>query len=57
MAIQQVRLLHFLMMFVFVAFMVHHVYSVILFDIEERNGEISSMFTGYKADVRDGEQP
>jgi Ni,Fe-hydrogenase I cytochrome b subunit len=42
-------------MFVFVAFTIHHVYSAILVDVEERNGELSSIVTGYKADVTDGE--
>ena len=28
--------------------MIHHVYSAILIDIEERNGVLSSMFSGYK---------
>ena len=49
MSIQQLRLLHFLLMFVFGAFTIHHVYSAILVDIEERNGEVSSIVTGYKA--------
>lgn len=53
--IEQLRLLHFLLMFAFGAFMVHHVYSALLIDIEERNGELSSMITGYKADVLAGE--
>jgi Ni/Fe-hydrogenase 1 B-type cytochrome subunit len=53
--IQHLRLLHFLLMFVFAAFTVHHVYSSILIDVEERNGEISSIFTGYKSEVADSE--
>jgi Ni/Fe-hydrogenase 1 B-type cytochrome subunit len=57
MSIEQLRLLHFLLMFIFGAFTIHHVYSAILVDIEERNGEVSSIVTGYKADVLDGEQP
>ena len=46
--IQTVRLLHNILTFLFIAFMVHHVYSAILIDIEERNGVLSSMFSGYK---------
>ena len=38
-------------------FTIHHVYSSILFDLEERNGELSSIVTGYKADARDGGTP
>jgi Ni/Fe-hydrogenase 1 B-type cytochrome subunit len=54
--IQQLRLVHFLLMFVFGAFTIHHVYSAILVDLEERNGELSSIVTGYKADVTEGEE-
>jgi Ni/Fe-hydrogenase 1 B-type cytochrome subunit len=55
--IEQLRLLHFLLMFAFGAFAIHHVYSALLIDIEERNGELSSMTTGYKAEVLEGETP
>jgi Ni/Fe-hydrogenase 1 B-type cytochrome subunit len=54
--IQQLRLLHFLLMFAFGAFAIHHVYSAVLFDTEERNGELSSMVTGWKTDLTDGEE-
>ena len=36
-------------MFWYIAFAIHHVYSAVLYDIEERNGELSSIITGYKA--------
>jgi Ni/Fe-hydrogenase 1 B-type cytochrome subunit len=49
--IEQLRLLHFLLMFVFGAFTVFHVYCSILVDLDERNGELSSIVTGYKADL------
>ena len=39
-------------MFLYIAFAIHHVYSAVLYDIEERNGELSSIITGYKADMR-----
>jgi Ni/Fe-hydrogenase 1 B-type cytochrome subunit len=55
--IEQLRLLHFLLMFVFGAFMVFHVYCSILVDVNERNGELSSIVTGYKANVLEGETP
>jgi Ni/Fe-hydrogenase 1 B-type cytochrome subunit len=57
MSIPALRLLHFLLMFLYIAFAIHHVYSAILVDVEERNGELSSMITGYKADVMDVEAP
>ena len=51
------RLVHFLLMFVYGAFAVLHIYTSTLIDIEERNGELSSIVTGYKADIREGEAP
>jgi Ni/Fe-hydrogenase 1 B-type cytochrome subunit len=56
-AVQQLRLLHFLLMFVFGAFTIHHVYSAILVDVVERNGELSSIVTGNRTDLRDDETP
>jgi Ni/Fe-hydrogenase 1 B-type cytochrome subunit len=55
--IEQLRLLHFLLMFVFGAFTAFHVYCSILIDVDERNGELSSIITGYKANVLEGETP
>jgi Ni/Fe-hydrogenase 1 B-type cytochrome subunit len=52
--VANVRLIHFLLMFAFIAFFVHHLYSVMLFDYEERNGELSSIVTGWKDDLTDG---
>jgi Ni/Fe-hydrogenase 1 B-type cytochrome subunit len=46
--IQSIRLIHYLLMFAFLAFMIHHVYSAILVSIEERNGLLESIVTGYK---------
>ncbi len=46
--IQNLRLIHFCIMFAFFAFVIHHVYSAVLVSWEERNGLIESMFTGYK---------
>jgi Ni/Fe-hydrogenase 1 B-type cytochrome subunit len=57
MPIQDIRLVHFLLMYVFAAFTIHHVYSAVLIDLEERNGELSSIVTGYKADLLAGETP
>ena len=46
--IQTVRVVHYVIMFLFLAFAIHHVYSAILVDIEERTGVMSSIFSGYK---------
>ncbi len=46
--IQTVRTLHYILTFLFAAFAIHHVYSAILVDIEERTGVMSSIFSGYK---------
>ena len=51
--IQNLRLIHFCIMFAFVAFVIHHVYSAVLVSWEERNGLIESIFTGYKFVPRD----
>ncbi|HET9014612.1 MAG TPA: Ni/Fe-hydrogenase, b-type cytochrome subunit [Thermomicrobiaceae bacterium] len=40
--------IHFLIMFVFIAFTVHHVYSSLLVSAEEKNGLMGSMFSGHK---------
>ena len=47
------RLVHTLVMFAFFAFTIHHVYSAILIDIEERSGLVSSIVTGYKTLTRE----
>lgn len=46
--IQTVRIVHYIITFLFLAFAIHHVYSAILVDIEERTGVMSSIFSGYK---------
>jgi Ni/Fe-hydrogenase 1 B-type cytochrome subunit len=51
MPIQNIRMIHFLLMFWFLAFAVHHIYSAVPIDLEERNGELSSMITGWKIDT------
>lgn len=43
-----VRLSHHLIMWLTWGFVIHHVYSAVLVDWEERNGLISSIFTGRK---------
>ena len=46
--VQGVRLIHHLVMWAILGFMIHHVYSALLVDHVERNGLMSSIFTGYK---------
>jgi len=45
---QGVRLAHHLIMWLLLGFAVHHVYSCVLMDVEERNGLVTSIFSGYK---------
>jgi Ni/Fe-hydrogenase 1 B-type cytochrome subunit len=47
-----VRLAHDLIMFLLIAFTIHHVYSAVLIDIEEHSGLVSSIVTGYKTLTR-----
>lgn len=47
-----VRLGHDLIMWLLLAFTVHHVYSAILIDTEEKSGLVSSILTGYKSLTR-----
>jgi Ni/Fe-hydrogenase 1 B-type cytochrome subunit len=57
--ISHLRLCHFMIMFAFFIFVIHHVYSAVLVSWEERNGLIESIFTGYKfvpeAEIRESE--
>jgi Ni/Fe-hydrogenase 1 B-type cytochrome subunit len=46
--IQWIRFVHFVVMFMFVGFLIHHVYSAVLVGSAERNGEMESIFTGWK---------
>ena len=46
--VQTVRLIHHLLMWAIIAFMIHHVYSALLVDHWERNGLMSSIFSGNK---------
>jgi len=56
-SVPELRLIHFVLMFLYIAFAVHHVYSAVLFDLEEHNGEMSSIFSGWKANLLEGEPP
>jgi Ni/Fe-hydrogenase 1 B-type cytochrome subunit len=57
-SVPDLRLAHFVLMYLYIAFAVHHVYSAALFDVEEHNGELSSIVTGSKANLLDvGDEP
>jgi Ni/Fe-hydrogenase 1 B-type cytochrome subunit len=45
---QSVRLVHHMIMWMLLGFMVHHVYSSLLMDVEEKSGLMTSIFSGYK---------
>lgn len=45
---QTVRVVHHLIMYLLIAFAIHHVYSAWLVDMEEGNGLMSSIFSGFK---------
>ena len=45
---QTVRLVHHMIMWLLIAFALHHVYSAFLVDAEEANGLMSSIFSGWK---------
>ena len=46
--IQYIRTIHYFIMFLFMAFVIHHVYSAVLVSMEQRNGLMESIFTGWK---------
>jgi Ni/Fe-hydrogenase 1 B-type cytochrome subunit len=49
---QPVRLVHDIIMWLLLAFTIHHVYSCILIDLEEHSGLVSSIVTGWKSLTR-----
>lgn len=49
---QPIRLIHDIVMFLIIAFTIHHVYSAIVIDLEERSGLVSSIVTGWKSFTR-----
>jgi len=51
--VQTVRLVHHLAMWAILAFMIHHVYAALLIDHIEKNGLMSSIFSGYKFPTRE----
>lgn len=58
-SIQYLREIHYFLMFIFMAFMIHHVYSAILVSMETKNGTMGSIFSGHKfvpAEVLEAEE-
>lgn len=53
---QTLRLAHHMIMYLLIAFAIHHIYSAWLVDMEEGNGLMSSIFSGFKF-VRMDQQP
>jgi Ni/Fe-hydrogenase 1 B-type cytochrome subunit len=45
---QALRLIHHIIMWLLIAFALHHIYSAFLVDSEEANGLMSSIFSGWK---------
>jgi len=46
--IQYIRLCHYFIMFCFMAFVIHHIYSAVLVSMEQKNGLMESIFSGWK---------
>jgi Ni/Fe-hydrogenase 1 B-type cytochrome subunit len=46
--IQYIRATHYFLMFLFMAFIIHHVYSAVLVSMESHNGLMESIFSGWK---------
>ncbi len=46
--IQYIRTIHYFIMFCFMAFVIHHVYSAVLVSMEQKNGLMESIFSGWK---------
>lgn len=45
---QDIRLIHHVVMWLLVGFIINHIYSAWLMDVKERNGTISGIFSGYR---------
>jgi Ni/Fe-hydrogenase 1 B-type cytochrome subunit len=50
--VQTIRFVHHLVMWAILAFMIHHVYAALLIDHTEKNGLMSSIFSGFKFATR-----
>jgi len=50
---QWVRYLHFFSIFIIAIFLMAHIYAAVLVDFRTHAGDISSIFSGWKADIED----
>jgi Ni/Fe-hydrogenase 1 B-type cytochrome subunit len=50
---QWVRYLHFFSIFIITVFLIAHLYAAVLVDFRTHAGDISSIFSGWKADIED----
>jgi Ni/Fe-hydrogenase 1 B-type cytochrome subunit len=50
---QWVRYMHFFVVFVIAVFLMAHLYAAVLVDFRTHAGDISSIFSGWKADIED----
>jgi len=53
MANQWVRYLHYFTIFIVSVFLMAHLYAAVLVDFRTQAGDISSIFSGWKADIKD----
>ncbi len=51
------RLTHHMVMWLLIAFALQHIYSAFLVDVEEANGLMSSIFSGWKFIVPEPKDP
>ncbi|MCD8554241.1 Ni/Fe-hydrogenase, b-type cytochrome subunit [Seleniivibrio sp.] len=50
---QWVRYLHYFVVYVTLTFLIVHLYAAVLVDFRTHSGDISSIFSGWKADIQD----
>lgn len=50
---QWLRLIHYFVVFVIGVFLIAHIYAAVLVDFRTQAGDISSIFSGWKADTKD----
>jgi len=55
--LQSARYLHHIVMWLLLGFVVHHIFSALLTSAIERNGEIDSIFSGYKTNSPPEKKP
>jgi len=50
---QWVRYLHYFMVYIIACFLIVHLYAAVLVDFRTHSGDISSIFSGWKTDIKD----